>query len=185
MGRLSRKEMLRAVINNDADYDGRFYVGVRTTGIYCLPSCRARLPLVENMVFFDSREEAIAAGLRGCKRCRAESYPDVLPVWLTEILDVMGNERSKKIEENELVRLSGVDISTIRRYFKVHMKTTPMAYHRKLRLAHARQMLENGADYLTAAFECGFESASGFRDAFAREYGLPPGEYNASRSDRG
>lgn len=184
MGRFSRKEMLRAVVNNDADYDGKFYVGVRTTGIYCLPSCRARKPLVENMIFFDSREEAIAAGLRGCNRCRAESYPELMPAWLTDLLEVMRNEPSKKIEEDKMVRLSGVDISTIRRYFRHHMKTTPMAYHRKLRLAHAREMLEDGIDYLRVAFACGFESASGFRDAFIREYGHPPGEYYGNRSDR-
>jgi AraC family transcriptional regulator of adaptative response/methylated-DNA-[protein]-cysteine methyltransferase len=184
MKQLTREEMLRAFRMNDASYDGKFYIGVKTTGIFCLPSCRAKLPLVENITFFANREEAIAGGFRGCLRCRAESYPDVLPPWLKDVLTLMADRLTGKIDEHELVELAGVDISTIRRYFRNHLKTTPMAYHRKLRLAHAKLMLKNGADYLTVAYECGFESASGFRDAFIREYGLPPGGYNAERSNR-
>ena len=71
--------MVQAMQQNDATFDGRFYVGVHSTGIYCLPSCKAKLPLLKNVVFYESREEAIAAGLRGCKRCRAAQFPDLLP----------------------------------------------------------------------------------------------------------
>jgi AraC family transcriptional regulator of adaptative response / DNA-3-methyladenine glycosylase II len=82
MKHLSRQMMIEAMRRNDASYDGRFYVGVHSTGIYCLPSCKAKLPLLKNIVFYKTREEAIAAGLRGCKRCKSEQFPDVLPDWL-------------------------------------------------------------------------------------------------------
>jgi AraC-like DNA-binding protein len=58
---------------------------------------------------------------------------------------------------------------------------TPLAFHRKLRLAYARRLLESGYDYLGAAYECGYQSASGFREAFVRQFGRPPGSYYARR----
>ena len=175
--------MLEAMRRCDAAYDGKFYVGVRTTKIYCLPSCRAKLPLIKNIVFFCDREKAAAAGFRGCKRCKAEFFPNASPTWLADVLAFMEKKRTARIGVSKLVELTGVDISTIRRHFKSQFQSTPMAFHRKLRLARARKMLEDGADYLTAAYECGYESASGFREAFIKEYGLPPGKYYASRTN--
>jgi AraC-like DNA-binding protein len=93
-------------------------------------------------------------------------------------------ESAGRIGISQLVALTGVDISTIRRHFKSQFQFTPMAFHRKLRLARARKMIGDGAGYLTAAYECGYESASGFREAFIKEYGLPPGKYYASRTNR-
>ena len=179
MQTLSRDKMLTAMRANDRRFDGRFYVGVRSTGIYCLPSCRAKMPKPENITFFATREEAIAAGLRGCKRCRAERFPDRLPDWLHDILAYMHNHRSQRLRENDLIRLTGADISTVRRYFREHLYTTPLAFHRRIRLQHARQLLLSGSDYLSAAFECGYESASGFREAFTRQFGVPPGRIHA------
>jgi AraC family transcriptional regulator of adaptative response/methylated-DNA-[protein]-cysteine methyltransferase len=182
--KFTHEEMIEAVRSNDSSYDGKFYLGVKTTGIYCLPSCRAKRPNLENMVFFEDRRDAIAAGFRGCKRCRAESYPDVYPDWLVKILTIMRDERSQKIDERELTGLAGVDISTIRRAFKLHFQTTPLAFHRRIRLVFAGEKIGEGVNYLQAAYECGFQSASGFRDAFVKEYGIPPGKYYERRSDR-
>ena len=184
MERLTYETMLRAWLARDASYDGEFYVGVKTTGIYCLPSCRAKRPLARNIAFFADRSEAIAAGFRGCKRCNSETYPDVAPPWLAELLTLMKRELGDRIDEGRLVQVAGADISTIRRHFKEHFHTTPMAFHRKLRLAHAKRLIEGGVDYLTAAYECGFESPSGFRDAFVKEFGTSPGRYYAERYDR-
>lgn len=167
--------MVSAMGANNADYNGRFYVGVHSTGIYCLPSCPARLPLLKNVAFYNSREEAIAAGLRGCKRCRSESYPDVLPGWLYPLLDHMKKNLKERLDEPRLMKITGVDISTIRRHFKEQLKTTPASFHRGRRLAEARYMIESGSDYLLAAYECGWESSSGFRQAFEKQFGYPPG----------
>ena len=173
--------MIEAMRRNDATYDGRFYVGVHSTGIYCLPSCKAKLPLLKNVVFYDTREEAIAAGLRGCKRCKSEQFPDVLPDWLKEVLYLMHTTQTKRLTEAGLRGMTGVDISTVRRYFRLHLGMTPLAFHRKLRLEYARRLLESGSDYLGAAYECGYESASGFREAFIRQFGRPPGRFYARR----
>lgn len=163
--------------NSDAQYNGRFYVGVHSTGIYCLPSCPARLPLLKNVVFYANREEAVAAGLRGCKRCQSDRYPDVLPQWLPPVLKQMNRNCETRLDEARLSEITGVEISTVRRHFRKHLGTTPSAFHRKLRLRQARLMIEQGCDYLEAAFATGWESSSGFRDAFRREFGSPPGRF--------
>jgi methylphosphotriester-DNA--protein-cysteine methyltransferase len=179
MAGLRYQKMVEAMCANDASYDGRFYVGVLSTRIYCLPSCKARLPKIENVRFFPTREEAIATGLRGCKRCKSAEFPDVLPKWLHAVLAHMRTNRSEKLDEKRLMEMSGVNISTVRRYFKTHLHMTPLAFHRQLRLSYARQLIEAGADYLNAGYECGYESPSGFRDAFVRQFGRPPGRFYA------
>jgi len=184
MNSLNYKEMVKAFQTNNSAYDGRFYVGVRSTGIYCLPSCKAKLPKLENIAFYDNREEAIAAGFRGCKRCKSERYPDVLPGWLHDVLKYMKNNRNVRLTEAKLAKMTPVDITTVRRYFKNHLGITPLTFHRKLRLAHAKELIDSGHNYLQAAYECGYESSSGFRDAFNRQFGCPPGRLNGKQRNR-
>jgi AraC family transcriptional regulator of adaptative response/methylated-DNA-[protein]-cysteine methyltransferase len=179
--KLSYEDMVVAMTGSDSSFDGVFWIGVQSTGIYCLPSCPARTPLLKNVEFFESREDAIAAGLRGCKRCRSEQYPDVLPEWVRPLIDEMKRNVSTKFDEAELCRLAGVDISTVRRHFKRQLGITPLAYHRRIRLLHARRMIESGASYLAAGYDSGFESSSGFRDAYVREFGEPPGRCNGRK----
>ncbi len=178
MQELSHDEMVRAMQTDDARYNGKFYVCVKTTHIYCLPSCKAKDPHVKNVIFLPSRDEAEKSGFRGCKKCRSEFYPNLAPKWLEKVLACMRNELRSHIREQRLASAAGVDISTIRRYFSSYMDTTPMAFHRRLRLEYAKSLIECGTDYLTAAYECGFESSSGFRDAFTKYFGFTPGKTN-------
>lgn len=166
--------MVRAMKRDDARYDGKFFVCVTSTGIFCLPSCKARLPRPDHVVFVRTREEALRRGYRGCLRCRAGTYPDTHPVWWPGLLHLLEADRGR-ISEREMSARTGVDITTIRRYFRKTLKATPTSFHRRLRLRHARRLLEEGSNYLTAAYECGYESPSGFRDAFRKEYGIAPG----------
>ena len=175
MRKLNYDTMVSAMRNNDASYDGKFYVGVHSTGIYCLPSCKAKLPHLKNVRFYATREEAMAAGLRGCKRCKSETYPDILPQWLKAVLEYMKDHTAERLNELRLIQMTKVDISTIRRYFKSHLGLTPLAFHRRIRLNYARQLLEQGSDYLNAAYACGYQSVSGFREAFVRQFGETPG----------
>ena len=169
--------MIQAMQSNDSRFNGKFYVGVLSTGIYCLPSCKAKLPLLKNVWFFANREEAIAFGLRGCKRCLSEKFPDTLPEWLPPVMEYLRNNYRHKLNEAALMTMTGVEISTIRRYFKSQHNITPLAFHRKIRLNYARHLLENGNDYLNAAYESGWESSSGFREAFKKQFGQPPGKF--------
>ena len=181
MMKLTHTQMVAAMMADDARYDGTFFVCVRSTGIYCLPSCTAKDPLLKNVVFHRTKESAVAAGFRGCLRCKSEFFPDVTPRWLNMLLRYMGESVGEKITERDLAAAAGVDGSTIRRYFRLTMRTTPIAYHRKLRLEHARALLERGTDYLSAAFESGFESSSGFREAFIKQFGVSPGRIHDNR----
>ncbi|MFX1536470.1 MAG: Ada metal-binding domain-containing protein, partial [Promethearchaeota archaeon] len=176
MQELTYEVMLKARLARDPSYDGKFYVGIISTGIYCLPSCKAKQASKDNLLFFLSRDEADEAGFRGCKRCKAEQFPNVMPVWFEDVISYMKSNMSIKLDENRLSEIAQVDITTIRRHFKAHFNISLMTYHRKLRLAHAKILIDNGADYLTAAFEIGFQSVSGFREAFIKEYGVTPAE---------
>lgn len=179
MLQLSKKEMINAMTSNDSSYDGKFYVGVLSTGIYCLPSFAAKIPLLKNVKFFKSREEAIVYGLRGCKRCRSERFPDILPKWVHILLKYMKENYREKLSENKLMEITGVDISTIRRYFKTYHNSNPLAFHRKLRLNYTMKLIKEGRNYLDAAYKSGWESSSGFREAFKQQFGKPPGRlYN-------
>ena len=176
MEKLSYEEMTRARISRDASYDGHFYVGVHTMKIFCLPSCKAKMSLEKNLVFFSTREEAIAAGYRSCKRCKPDIFPNIKPHWLDRLLHYMKSNVSQRINERTLVRIAKVDTSTIRRNFKIHYRLTPLAYHRKLRLIYAKDLIRRGIIHKELPSHCGFKSNSGFRAAFFKEFGYSPGE---------
>ncbi|HSG99893.1 MAG TPA: Ada metal-binding domain-containing protein [candidate division Zixibacteria bacterium] len=175
MTALTERRMIRAMRENDAAFNGSFYVGVHSTRIYCLPSCTAKLPKLENVVFYPTREEAIAAGLRGCKRCKSERYPDTLPDWYKQALSHLRANLDEKLDERALMKLTGVEITTLRRFFIKRLGATPLAFHRRLRLKHAHALLLTGADYIEAGLASGWESPSGFREAFVKQFGYPPG----------
>ena len=175
MSMLSFEEKLGAMRACDSRFDGRFWVGVHSTGIYCLVSCPAKTPLAKNIVFYDTREEAETAGLRACKRCRPERFPRTDPEWMEAVLAFMRSRVPEHVHEAQLSRIAGQSIATVRRHFREQFGVGPMAYHRRLRLEYARRRLSEGADLLATALECGFESASGFHDAFSREFGRTPG----------
>jgi len=172
---LSPRRMYAALVASDAAYDGRFWVGVRTTGIYCRPSCRARKPRFENLRFAASREELAAAGFRACKKCHPETWPETAPAWLPVLLEHMRARCPEPVHEGRLAALAGRDISTVRRAFRRYLGASPMAYQRRLRLLVARERLVAGEDALQVGLACGFDSDSGFRAAFRREFGLTPG----------
>lgn len=167
--------MLKAMLERDQAQDGRFYVGVISTGIYCLPSCKAKNPKPENVKFFGTREEAVSFGLRGCRRCWSDKYPDTLPEWVKRLIVFLRKHQQDKITESDLVRVAGVNITTVRRHFKQQLGMTPLAFNRQQRLNHARDLIEKGSNYLSVAFECGYESVSGFREAYIKQFGVTPG----------
>ncbi len=169
----SVKEMQRAYLGKDPSYDGVFFLGVRTTGIFCRPSCPARKPLPKNVDYFASVREALFAGYRPCKRCRPLDTNGQPPKWVSDALALAGST-SEKIKDAEL-RRSGIDPFRIRRYFRKYYGMTFQAYCRSQRMGSALDQLRRGTGLDDVALGNGFESHSGFRDAFARTFGKPPG----------
>jgi AraC family transcriptional regulator of adaptative response/methylated-DNA-[protein]-cysteine methyltransferase len=167
--------MERAFMSSDASYDGIFFTGVRTTGIFCRPSCRARKPLPSNVEFFGSVREALFSGYRPCHRCYPTRPLGSSPAWVTQLLDAVETHSDRRLRDDDVRRL-GVDPARARRYFLEHYGMTFHAYCRGRRLAGAVRQLRGGADLDDVALGTGWESHSGFREAFARTFGTPPGK---------
>jgi AraC family transcriptional regulator of adaptative response/methylated-DNA-[protein]-cysteine methyltransferase len=166
--------MERAFLGSDASYDGIFFTAVRTTGIFCRPSCPARKALPSNVEFFASIREALGAGYRPCLRCKPTEPPGTAPEWVARLLDAVEQHQTRKIHDSDLVRL-GVDPARARRYFLQHYGMTFHAYCRGRRLSGALGKLRAGEALDEVALGTGWESHSGFREAFGRTFGTPPG----------
>lgn len=170
-------EMERAYLARDASYNGLFFLGVRTTGVFCRPTCPARKPLPKNVEYFATASAAISAGYRPCKRCHPLAVDDQ-PAWVTELLADVERDPSVRMTEGDL-RQRGIDPATVRRYFLRHYGMTFQAFARSRRMSGALTLIRQGGDLDDAVFESGYESHSGFREAFVRTFGDPPGSYRS------
>jgi AraC family transcriptional regulator of adaptative response/methylated-DNA-[protein]-cysteine methyltransferase len=170
----TERTMRRAFLAGDASYDGIFYTGVRTTGIFCRPSCTARKPRPENVEFFATPSEALFSGYRACKRCRPLDADGRPPQWVARLLARLEAAPGERIRAADL-RAEGIDPARARRWFQKHYGMTFQAYSRARRLAGAFRQIKRGDTVSNVANESGFESESGFREAFARTFGAAPG----------
>lgn len=167
-------ELERAYLTRDAAYDGVFFIGVRTTGVFCRPTCRVRSPLPKNVEYFDSAASAVFAGYRPCKRCRPMASSDQ-PEWVAPLLARIENDSNVRISEQDLRRL-GLDPATVRRFFLRSYGMTFQAFTRSRRLANAFHHIRSGESLDDVAALSGYESLSGFREAFGNSIGCAPGE---------
>jgi AraC family transcriptional regulator of adaptative response/methylated-DNA-[protein]-cysteine methyltransferase len=175
----SIREMRRAVDARDESYDGVFFVAVRTTGIFCRPSCPSRKPRPENRRFYPTAREAIFAGYRPCKRCRPLETNGRPPDWVGRILNEIERDPTARWRDADL-RRRAIDPARIRRYFLKHHGMTFHAYCRGRRMSKALEQIRLGAGIDDVALGHGFESNSGFREAFTRTFGQPPGRSRGS-----
>ena len=169
----SRKEMERAFARKDAGYDGVFYVAVKTTGIFCRPSCPSQ-PKLENVEFFLSVKECFFAGYRPCKRCLPLEANGKPPVWAQALISRVESEPDARFKAADL-RALGITPERARRWFQQHYGMSFAAWCRGNRLAGAFMRIRQGAALDDAAFDSGFQSHSGFREAFTRVFGEAPG----------
>ncbi len=168
------EEMQKAYRQRDAAYDGVFYLGVRTTGIFCRPSCGARKPLPGNVEFFATPREALFAGYRPCRRCNPLAAARQMPEWAKRLTDAIEQDPDRRFTDADL-RPLGVDPARARRFFRRTYGMTFQAYCRARRLGRALEQIRRGERIDDVALGHGFESHSGFRDAFSRAFGDPPG----------
>jgi AraC family transcriptional regulator of adaptative response/methylated-DNA-[protein]-cysteine methyltransferase len=168
-----RQEMLRACREKNADYDGVFFVAVKTTGIFCRPSCPSR-PKPENVEFFASIKDSLFAGYRPCKRCHPTETNGTPPAWASNLIAQTESSPDTRLKADDL-RALGVTPERARRWFKQNYGMTFAAWCRGHRLAGAFSQIRNGAKLDDAVFDSGFESHSGFRDAFNKTFGDAPG----------
>ena len=176
---LTAAEKWQAINHNDAGYDGQFFYGVKTTGIFCRPSCKSKPPLAANTLFFDSADAACEHGFRPCKRCRPDlyEYQPVLEL-LAQAKDLFLAHFADKETLAAALRTLPVSQVHLIRLFRTHFGITPNEYLNRLRVAKAAEALLNSdASLLDIAYNTGFGSLSGFYFWFKKINGTPPLEY--------
>lgn len=171
---IPRAEMERAFYAKDASYDGVFFVAVKTTGIFCRPSCSAK-PKRENVEFFATMRQAIFAGYRPCKRCHPTEVNGAPPQWVVDLQQRVEASPETKITASDLSAL-GVKPERARRWFLEQYGMTFAEWQRGRRLAEAFTQIRNGSPLDDVVFANGYGSHSGFRDAFTKTFGATPGK---------
>jgi AraC family transcriptional regulator of adaptative response/methylated-DNA-[protein]-cysteine methyltransferase len=167
--------MERAMAAHDAGYDGVFYVAVRTTGVFCRPSCRPpRSPKPANVEFFGTVKECVVAGYRPCKLCRPAEANGTPPPDIGDLMQRVETQPDARFTAGEL-RALGLTPERVRRWFNEHHGMTFAAWCRARRLSEAFNRIRRGDDLDDVTLAHGYESHSGFREAFGRTFGKSPG----------
>lgn len=162
----------KALIEKDAKFEGTFFVGVKTTGVFCHSTCPAKKPKFENCEFFQTSKQALLAGFRPCKRCNPLSNPTSTSPVVKTLIDAVESDPEKKWKNSDFEALS-TNASTARRQFYKKFGMTFVEYARSRRLGVALKEIKNGSSLIEAQLSAGFDSDSGFRDAFKNVFGKP------------
>ena len=163
----SKRTMVDAFRRKDPAFDGTFFVGVKTTGVFCRPVCRAKPALPQNLEFFGTADEAVRQGYRACRLCRPLEQVRRPPAAAQRLIELMENGPSSPLREAEL-RAMGIHPGTARRQFRAHFDMTFADFQRARRLGAALAEVRTGRSVTHAQVGCGYSSASGFRDAVRR-----------------
>jgi len=168
-----RATMYTALVQKDSTYEGIFIVGVKTTGIFCRPTCTARKPKPENVEFFRTPREALQHGYRACKICQPMSYKGAIPEWLKPLIAEVNATPGIRLKDAE-IRQRGLDPNRVRRWFRQHHGMTFQCYLRTLRIGRAFGRIRYGEKVIDTAFDSGYESLSGFTESFKKTTGFSP-----------
>jgi AraC family transcriptional regulator of adaptative response / DNA-3-methyladenine glycosylase II len=170
----------RALLTRDARFDGRLFVGVKTTGIYCRPICPARTPKRENVRFYPTAAAAQSAGFRPCLRCRPETSPD-LAAWrgasntVARALSLIEGGALDDDDVDGLADRLGVGERQLRRLFRKHLGASPIAVAQTRRVLLAKQLIhETRLPMAEVAMASGFGSVRRFNETFQQLYDRPP-----------
>ena len=170
---LSSEIMYKASVNKNSDFEGVFWMGVKTTGIFCRPICRARKPKPENVEFFDNTKDAIFKGYRPCKVCKPLEKLNETPKYIQEIINELVENPSLKFKDYDLVK-RGIEPAKMRRWFLKNHGITFQAYQRMFRINSAFKKIQKGESVTETAFDSGYESLSGFTESFKNVFGVSP-----------
>ena len=176
---LDQNTMWRAVADCDSTYDGQFFYGVESVGVYCRPSCKSKTPLEKNVLYFTDKYAAHAAGFRPCKRCRPDLavYAPGLELarQAKHLVDNYYTQHEKPALQMKNLGVSANHLSVI---FKQHYGLTPIEYLSKNRFEHAADLLlQTDMPIIQIGMEAGFESLSAFYAFFKKHSGTTPKKY--------
>ena len=183
----------RALQTRDARFDGSFFTGVTSTGIYCRPVCAVKTPKPENCRFFGHPAQAESAGFRPCLRCRPELAPHALAWSLQDATSILAHQAARMLDEPEawsdeggsalpaLAARLGVSDRHLRRIFESHFSVSPLQYLQTRRLLTAKQLLaDTRLPVAQIALASGFASVRRFNTVFVERYGLNPSQMRRS-----
>lgn len=171
----SNSVMYNALIKRDSTFEGIFFVGVKTTGVFCRPTCHAKKPKIENVEFFNNSKEALLNGYRACKLCHPLEVKGEFPEWIKLLMNDVEANPGIRIKDYELVK-RGISPHRLRRWFKENLGMTFQAYLRTLRIGEAFGRIKYGDKVIEAAFSSDYESLSGFNSIFKKTTGFVPNE---------
>ncbi len=185
MIKLTDEERYTAVINCDKTYDGVFFYCVKTTGIYCKPSCKSKSPKRENTVFYHSGTACTEAGFRPCKRCRSDLLTfDPQRDMAVKLKSTIDDKFTHKINLDEIISNIGLSKSTGIEIFKKEYAITPKAYRDSLRINRAKELLSSSSySIVDIGLLVGFNSLSAFYKFFKENTGYTPKGYRQQVKD--
>ena len=180
--RLDDETRWEAVARRDAGFDGRFFVGVLTTGIYCRPSCPARRPLRRNVRFYATPEQARRDGLRACKRCKPDEPASAgAPAWVAELCEHIRREADggEPLTLAALAARVGLSPAHLQRTFRAAVGVSPRRYAELCRIERLKGELRGGESVTGAIYAAGFGSSSRVYERADSRLGMTPSQYRA------
>ena len=178
LGRMVEDWEWEAIKSNNSDYDTFFWYAVRSTGIFCRPSCASRLPKKENVMIFQEAEQAVEAGYRPCKRCRPLGKPVSKEEWVEEIDHILKEYFQQSLTLKDLAFMAKGSESYLRHVYKSVTGKTPQERLRELRLEYSKEILINtNLSVQEVAEHSGGLHAAYFAKLFRKTYGVSPLEY--------
>jgi len=172
------EEQWQAILQNDSTFDDHFYYAVKTTKIFCRPSCKSKAPKKENVFIHLSADQALSAGFRPCKRCKptGERLPDL--EWVSVIKLYIDNHFADSINLDLLAEVCHGSPYHLQRTFKKVLDITPLEYVQKLRITEAQKQLIHSDQAITnIAMSVGISNVSYFVTLFKKKTGCTPTEY--------
>lgn len=175
MTSISPDTMYQALVSRDSQYDGIFYAAITTTGIFCRPTCRARKPKPEHVLFYHTPSEALSAGFRPCKVCHPLTAGQSTPGYIQTILNDLEQAQTWRYPDG-LLRKNGYSPYQVKQWFVKNYGLTFQAYLRSRRIGAAFFDLQDGRNVTDTAFNHDYESLSGFHDQFKKITGSAPSQ---------
>jgi AraC family transcriptional regulator of adaptative response/methylated-DNA-[protein]-cysteine methyltransferase len=166
----------KLTLARDARADGAFFFAVRSTHIYCRPSCPARRPLRVNTLFFATRREAEQEGFRPCRRCKPNQIPAALQI-VQRAANVLESDLDRPVNVGSLARMLGVSVDVLRRAFLQQTGLSPKELAAALRLRKFKTLLRGGKSISDALYQTGYGSVSRVYERSDSQLGMTPGTY--------
>ncbi|AME06787.1 bifunctional transcriptional activator/DNA repair enzyme AdaA [Bacillus siamensis] len=178
-------EKWNAIIHNDVSYDGTFYYAVKTTGIFCRPSCKSRVPNKENVLVFATAEGALKRHFRPCKRCRPNGLRLPDEEWVAQITEYIDGHYHEPLTLSVLADMCHGSPYHLQRTFKKITGISPIEYIQKKRFAKAGDLLmHTDKTVMEIALTVGFPNTAHFATLFKKRTGSSPTEYRKTAGTR-